>query len=123
MERALLQGERDSEAARLRQEQEAAQQLQEKLSSLDASIRKERDKVSLALSWCPVLRRSPADTFSCPWALWKSIPFGFASWGICLSFRPCGAVGTTALPEEARGWCFRCILASAVPADSLMKVL
>ncbi|XP_075298607.1 pleckstrin homology-like domain family B member 1 isoform X5 [Opisthocomus hoazin] len=44
MERALLQGERESEAARLRQEQEAAQQLQEKLSSLDASIRKERDK-------------------------------------------------------------------------------
>ncbi|KAM6400359.1 pleckstrin homology-like domain family B member 1 [Rhynochetos jubatus] len=44
MERALLQGERESEAARLRQEQEAAQQLQEQLSSLDASIRKERDK-------------------------------------------------------------------------------
>ncbi|XP_039577764.1 pleckstrin homology-like domain family B member 1 isoform X20 [Passer montanus] len=45
MERALLQGERESEVLRLRQEQEAAQQLQEKLSSLDASIRKERDKV------------------------------------------------------------------------------
>ncbi|XP_017665198.1 PREDICTED: pleckstrin homology-like domain family B member 1 isoform X3 [Lepidothrix coronata] len=44
MERALLQGERESEAARLRQEQEAVQQLQEKLSSLDASIRKEWDK-------------------------------------------------------------------------------
>ncbi|XP_071432417.1 pleckstrin homology-like domain family B member 1 isoform X3 [Pithys albifrons albifrons] len=44
MERALLQGERESEAARLRQEQEAVQQLQEKLSSLDASICKERDK-------------------------------------------------------------------------------
>ncbi|XP_074783633.1 pleckstrin homology-like domain family B member 1 isoform X10 [Athene noctua] len=44
MERALLQGERESEAARLRQEQEVAQQLQEKISSLDASIRKERDK-------------------------------------------------------------------------------
>ncbi|XP_050179089.1 pleckstrin homology-like domain family B member 1 isoform X6 [Myiozetetes cayanensis] len=44
MERALLQGERESEAARLQQEQEAVQQLQEKLSSLDASIRKERDK-------------------------------------------------------------------------------
>ncbi|KAM9519682.1 pleckstrin homology-like domain family B member 1 isoform 11-T11 [Guaruba guarouba] len=44
MERALLQGEREAEAARLRQEQEAVQQLQEKLSSLDASIRKERDK-------------------------------------------------------------------------------
>lgn len=46
MERALLQGERESEVVRLRQEQEAAQQLQEKLSSLDASIRKEWDKVS-----------------------------------------------------------------------------
>ncbi|KAM6370581.1 LOW QUALITY PROTEIN: pleckstrin homology-like domain family B member 1 [Pluvialis apricaria] len=44
MERALLQGEREAEAARLRQEQETVQQLQEKLASLDASIRKERDK-------------------------------------------------------------------------------
>ncbi|XP_021231404.1 pleckstrin homology-like domain family B member 1 isoform X7 [Numida meleagris] len=44
MERALLQGERESEVARLQQEQEVVQQLQEKLSSLDASIRKERDK-------------------------------------------------------------------------------
>ncbi|KAM4757478.1 pleckstrin homology-like domain family B member 1 isoform 9-T9 [Cyanocitta cristata] len=44
MERALLQGERESEVVRLRQEQEAVQQLQEKLSNLDASIRKERDK-------------------------------------------------------------------------------
>ncbi|XP_030820695.1 pleckstrin homology-like domain family B member 1 isoform X6 [Camarhynchus parvulus] len=49
MERALLQGERESEVVRLRQEQEAAQQLQEKLSSLDASIRKERDKEAEAL--------------------------------------------------------------------------
>ncbi|NXC36305.1 PHLB1 protein, partial [Campylorhamphus procurvoides] len=49
MERALLQGERESEAARLRQEQEAVQQLQEKLSSLDASICKERDKEAEAL--------------------------------------------------------------------------
>ncbi|NWI74265.1 PHLB1 protein, partial [Dryoscopus gambensis] len=49
MERALLQGERESEVLRLRQEQEAAQQLQEKLSSLDASIRKERDKEAEAL--------------------------------------------------------------------------
>lgn len=46
MERALLQGERESEVARLQQEQEVVQQLQEKLSGLDASIRKERDKVS-----------------------------------------------------------------------------
>ncbi|XP_050839487.1 pleckstrin homology-like domain family B member 1 isoform X3 [Serinus canaria] len=44
MERALLQGERESEVVQLRQEQEAVQQLQEKLSSLDASIRKEWDK-------------------------------------------------------------------------------
>ncbi|XP_031455817.1 pleckstrin homology-like domain family B member 1 isoform X5 [Phasianus colchicus] len=44
MERALLQGERESEVARLQQEQEVVQQLQEKLSSLDASIQKERDK-------------------------------------------------------------------------------
>ncbi|NWY68201.1 PHLB1 protein, partial [Erithacus rubecula] len=49
MERALLQGERESEVLRLRQEQEAMQQLQEKLSSLDASIRKERDKEAEAL--------------------------------------------------------------------------
>ncbi|XP_058712902.1 pleckstrin homology-like domain family B member 1 isoform X17 [Poecile atricapillus] len=49
MERALLQGERESEVLRLRQEQEAAQQVQEKLSSLDASIRKERDKEAEAL--------------------------------------------------------------------------
>nr|XP_038023538.1 pleckstrin homology-like domain family B member 1 isoform X8 [Anas platyrhynchos] len=44
MERALLQGEREAEAVRLQQEQEVVQQLQEKLSSLDASIQKERDK-------------------------------------------------------------------------------
>ncbi|NXY03850.1 PHLB1 protein, partial [Pteruthius melanotis] len=49
MEWALLQGERESEVVRLRQEQEAVQQLQEKLSSLDASIRKERDKEAEAL--------------------------------------------------------------------------
>ncbi|XP_039941027.1 pleckstrin homology-like domain family B member 1 isoform X14 [Hirundo rustica] len=49
MERALLQGERESEVVRLRQEQEAVQQLQEKLSSLDASICKERDKEAEAL--------------------------------------------------------------------------
>uniref|UniRef100_A0A8C3V3U7 Pleckstrin homology-like domain family B member 1 n=1 Tax=Catharus ustulatus TaxID=91951 RepID=A0A8C3V3U7_CATUS len=49
MERALLQGEREAEVVRLRQEQEAVQQLQEKLSSLDASIRKERDKEAEAL--------------------------------------------------------------------------
>lgn len=81
MERALLQGERESEEARLRQEQEAVQQLQEKLSSLDASIRKERDKVSpvagcvmpssvlAVVLWCSVLQCSHLDMFYCPWAL------------------------------------------------------
>ncbi|XP_040390136.1 pleckstrin homology-like domain family B member 1 isoform X17 [Cygnus olor] len=49
IERALLQGERESEAVRLQQEQEVVQQLQEKLSSLDASIQKERDKEAEAL--------------------------------------------------------------------------
>nr|XP_009668335.1 PREDICTED: pleckstrin homology-like domain family B member 1 [Struthio camelus australis] len=44
MERALLQGERESEMVRLQQEQEVVQQLQEKLSNLDSSIRKEWDK-------------------------------------------------------------------------------
>ncbi|XP_065508004.1 pleckstrin homology-like domain family B member 1 isoform X13 [Caloenas nicobarica] len=49
LERALLQGEREVEVARLRQEQEAAQQLQEKIRSLDTSIRRERDKEAEAL--------------------------------------------------------------------------
>ncbi|XP_067166317.1 pleckstrin homology-like domain family B member 1 isoform X10 [Apteryx mantelli] len=49
MERALLQGERESEMVRLQQEQEVVQQLQEKLSHLDSSIRKERDKEAEAL--------------------------------------------------------------------------
>ncbi|NXD29225.1 PHLB1 protein, partial [Spelaeornis formosus] len=49
MEQALLQGERESEVMRLQQEQEALQQLQEKLNSLDTSIRKERDKEAEAL--------------------------------------------------------------------------
>ncbi|XP_062450429.1 pleckstrin homology-like domain family B member 1 isoform X8 [Rhea pennata] len=44
MERALLQGERESEVVRLQQEQELVQQLQERLSHLDCSTRKERDK-------------------------------------------------------------------------------
>lgn len=67
IERALLQGERESEAVRLQQEQEVVQQLQEKLSSLDASIQKERDKVSpeagLSLWGCGVL--FPAPVFTC----------------------------------------------------------
>ncbi|XP_062450432.1 pleckstrin homology-like domain family B member 1 isoform X10 [Rhea pennata] len=49
MERALLQGERESEVVRLQQEQELVQQLQERLSHLDCSTRKERDKEAEAL--------------------------------------------------------------------------
>lgn len=67
MERALLQGERESEVARLQQEQEVVQQLQEKLSSLDASIRKERDKVSpeagLSPWGCDMLSPAPVPTY------------------------------------------------------------
>ncbi|XP_030394148.1 pleckstrin homology-like domain family B member 1 isoform X3 [Gopherus evgoodei] len=43
MERALLQGERESEMIQLQQEQKIMQQLQEKLCELDSSIQKERD--------------------------------------------------------------------------------
>jgi len=103
MERALLQGERESEAARLRQEQEAAQQLQEKLSSLDASIRKERDKVSptvrsvpcppcaAALLWGHVLPSlGPAEAS-------RSIPSGFAAWG-----GVCPSAGLGLVPQPCR---------------------
>ncbi|XP_057346603.1 pleckstrin homology-like domain family B member 1 isoform X20 [Manis pentadactyla] len=44
MERALLQGEREAERALLQKEQKAADQLQEKLVTLDTAIQKERDK-------------------------------------------------------------------------------
>lgn len=46
MEQALLQGEREAEILQLQQEQQALQLLQEQLSSLDASARHERDKVT-----------------------------------------------------------------------------
>lgn len=46
MEQALLQGEREAEILQLQQEQQAVQLLQEQLSSLDASARHERDKVT-----------------------------------------------------------------------------
>ncbi|XP_057346602.1 pleckstrin homology-like domain family B member 1 isoform X19 [Manis pentadactyla] len=46
MERALLQGEREAERALLQKEQKAADQLQEKLVTLDTAIQKERDKIS-----------------------------------------------------------------------------
>ncbi|XP_062994987.1 pleckstrin homology-like domain family B member 1 isoform X3 [Elgaria multicarinata webbii] len=44
MERALLQGEQEAELIQLQQEQKAAQHLQERLSGLDAIIRRDRDK-------------------------------------------------------------------------------
>lgn len=114
MERALLQGERESEVVRLRQEQEAVQQLQEKLSSLDASIRKEREKVSpVTGSHCHQLCHTLPGTHSqccnvscCSIPLWTCSPdpglhrgFGeqplwFALWGnlsVCLGLvkQPC----------------------------------
>lgn len=46
MEQALLQGEQEAEILQLQQEQQAVQLLQEQLSSLDASARHERDKVT-----------------------------------------------------------------------------
>uniref|UniRef100_A0ABM5EQV2 Pleckstrin homology-like domain family B member 1 isoform X12 n=1 Tax=Pogona vitticeps TaxID=103695 RepID=A0ABM5EQV2_9SAUR len=49
MERALLQGEREAELTQLQQEQEVAQRLQERLSSLDAAIHWDRDKEAEAL--------------------------------------------------------------------------
>nr|XP_020649683.1 pleckstrin homology-like domain family B member 1 [Pogona vitticeps] len=49
MERALLQGEREAELTQLQQEQEVAQRLQERLSSLDAAIHRDRDKEAEAL--------------------------------------------------------------------------
>lgn len=116
MERALLQGERESEVVRLRQEQEAVQQLQEKLSSLDANIRKERDKVSPVIGshchqlchtlpaqpvlQCLMLQLSPVDMFSRPWApqrLWGAAPVVcIAERSVCLP-----GVGQTALLEES----------------------
>ncbi|KAL8173431.1 UNVERIFIED_CONTAM: Pleckstrin y-like domain B member 1 [Gekko kuhli] len=44
MERALLQGEREAEQIQLQQEQKMMQQLQERLSGLDISILRDRDK-------------------------------------------------------------------------------
>lgn len=46
MERALLQGEREAERTLLQKEQKAAEQLQERLGSLETGIQKERDKVT-----------------------------------------------------------------------------
>lgn len=46
MERALLQGEKEAERALLQKEQKAADQLQEKLVTLETGIQKERDKVT-----------------------------------------------------------------------------
>ncbi|XP_043532418.1 pleckstrin homology-like domain family B member 1 isoform X20 [Chiloscyllium plagiosum] len=44
MERALLQGERESEVAQIRQEQEIIAQLEEKLSELESNIQREKEK-------------------------------------------------------------------------------
>ncbi|XP_041030387.1 pleckstrin homology-like domain family B member 1 isoform X4 [Carcharodon carcharias] len=44
MERALLQGERESEIAQIRQEQEIIEQLEEKLLELESNIQREKDK-------------------------------------------------------------------------------
>ncbi|XP_059576081.1 pleckstrin homology-like domain family B member 1 isoform X15 [Alligator mississippiensis] len=49
MERALVQGEHEAELMQLQQEQKMAQQLQEKLSGLDAAVQRERDKEVEAL--------------------------------------------------------------------------
>ncbi|XP_061448851.1 pleckstrin homology-like domain family B member 1 isoform X15 [Rhineura floridana] len=49
MEQALLQGEREAELVQLQQEQKAAQQLQERVSGLDAAIHREREKEAEAL--------------------------------------------------------------------------
>lgn len=141
MERALLQGERESEAARLRQEQEAVQQLQEKLSSLDASIRKERDKVSpgagilhrglchahpSACSWC---RSAPScgvllGTHSPVPELCRGIeehPLWFHVGGevglsVCLP-----GTGPTALPEEGRADALGCVLAAVRCAGGVLR--
>uniref|UniRef100_UPI00398EF008 pleckstrin homology-like domain family B member 1 isoform X12 n=1 Tax=Pristiophorus japonicus TaxID=55135 RepID=UPI00398EF008 len=49
MERALLQGERESEVAQLHQEQEIIEQLEEKLSELENNIQREKDKARVKL--------------------------------------------------------------------------
>ncbi|XP_055516527.1 pleckstrin homology-like domain family B member 1 isoform X7 [Leucoraja erinacea] len=49
MERALLQGERESEVAQIHQEQEIINQLEEKLSELENNIQREKDQEAEAL--------------------------------------------------------------------------
>ncbi|XP_051895828.1 pleckstrin homology-like domain family B member 1 isoform X2 [Pristis pectinata] len=49
MERALLQGERESEVAQIHQEQEIIDQLEEKLSELENNIQREKDKERVKL--------------------------------------------------------------------------
>ncbi|XP_043532400.1 pleckstrin homology-like domain family B member 1 isoform X4 [Chiloscyllium plagiosum] len=49
MERALLQGERESEVAQIRQEQEIIAQLEEKLSELESNIQREKEKERVKL--------------------------------------------------------------------------
>lgn len=45
MERALLQGERESELSQLQKEQRIVQQLQDNLNVLENDIQKEKEKV------------------------------------------------------------------------------
>ncbi|XP_033027229.1 pleckstrin homology-like domain family B member 1 isoform X14 [Lacerta agilis] len=47
MERALLQGEREAELIQLQQEQKAVQQLQERMSGLDAAIHRDKEAEAL----------------------------------------------------------------------------
>ncbi|XP_078283066.1 pleckstrin homology-like domain family B member 1 isoform X13 [Rhinoraja longicauda] len=49
MERALLQGERESEVAQIHQEQDIVSQLEEKLSELENNIQREKDQEAEAL--------------------------------------------------------------------------
>ncbi|XP_059495107.1 pleckstrin homology-like domain family B member 1 isoform X2 [Stegostoma tigrinum] len=49
MERALLQGERESEIAQIRQEQQIIVQLEEKLSELESNIQREKEKERVKL--------------------------------------------------------------------------
>uniref|UniRef100_A0A670KC15 Pleckstrin homology like domain family B member 1 n=1 Tax=Podarcis muralis TaxID=64176 RepID=A0A670KC15_PODMU len=47
MERALLQGEREAELIQLQQEQKAVQQLQERMSGLDAAIHRDKERAKV----------------------------------------------------------------------------
>lgn len=129
MERALLQGEREAEAARLRQEQEAVQQLQEKLAGLDASIRKERDKVSPGAGLptgavpTPVLADGaavpravvfPCGELRCA-EVSRSIPSGLAPW-VGLSVHPSAWHWSRSPAAGGQGWRWGCVSAAVCPS-------